>query len=75
MVCSGRAAPVFVTYHDGKTNSSDREGSDEMDTTMMLVRQQVKERARVGVQWRVYRWIGVCAMLVIACLVLLSLVF
>jgi len=26
-------------------------------------------------QWRIYRWVGVCAMLALACLVLLSLVF
>ncbi len=45
-----------------------------MDTTMTLVRLHVKKRARVRVQWRVYRWIGVCAMLTIACLLMLSLV-
>jgi len=50
-------------------------GIDEMDTTMMLVRVKVKDRARVRVQWQAYRWIGVCAMLTIACLIMLSLAF
>jgi len=46
-----------------------------MDTTLTMVRLQVKGRAYARVQWRVYRWIGVCAMLAIACLIMLSLVF
>ncbi len=46
-----------------------------MDTTMMRVRLRVKDREQARVQWRVYRWIGVCAMLAIACLLMLSLAF
>ncbi len=46
-----------------------------MDTTLTMVRLQVKRRAHTRGQWRVYRWIGVCAMLAIACLIMLSLVF
>lgn len=49
-------------------------GIDEMDTTLMLVRVKMKDRARVRVQWQAYRLIGVCAMLTIACLIMLSLV-
>ncbi len=26
-------------------------------------------------QWKVYRWVGICAMLALACLLLLGLVF
>ncbi len=46
-----------------------------MDTTMTMIRLQVKGREQARVQWRVYRWIGVCALLAIACLILLSLAF
>ncbi len=46
-----------------------------MDTTMTGVRVQMKRRECARVQWQVYRWIGVCAMLTIACLIMLSLVF
>jgi len=72
MACSSRGSSALVTYHAGRADGIDREETDEMDTTMTLVRLQVKKRARVRVQWRVYRWIGVCAMLTIACLIMLS---
>ncbi len=75
MACSGRGAPALVAYHACIADGIEREGIDEMDTTLTLVRLQVKGRARARMKWRVYRWIGVCAMLAIACLIMLSLVF
>jgi len=56
-------------------NESDHKEIDAMDTTMTRVCVQMKRRECARVQWQVYRWIGVCAMLTIACLIMLSLVF
>lgn len=41
----------------------------------LMLRVLFQEREQRRVQWRVYRWVGVCAFLTIACIVLLSLVF
>lgn len=50
-------------------------GENTMGTDMILLRQRVQVERRKREQWQVYRWVGMCAMLVIACLILLGIVF
>jgi len=46
-----------------------------MGTDMTLLRQRLQSERQKDKQWQMYRWIGICAMLTIACLVILSLVY
>lgn len=40
-----------------------------------LLRLHYQERQQTRSLWRVYRWVGLCAALTLACLVLLTLAF
>lgn len=46
-----------------------------MGTEMTVLRQRLQGERQQREQWRMYRWIGICAMLAVACLVILSIVY
>ena len=66
---------AFFAHSGGEEIIIMEEGERLMGTDMMLLRQRLQNERQEREQWRMYRWVGICAMLAIACLVILSLIY
>ncbi len=75
MAQPGLGSRAQVAHSEGEEILVTRRKDSLMGTDMTLLRQRLQGERRKDEQWQVYRWIGLCAMLVIACLVILSLVY